>query len=194
MIEETCRISRLVGEHQKLVDAFFSSNKTEILAAGRVIAKCLEKGNCVFWFGNGGSAADSQHLAAELVGRFVGDRPALRSVALTTDSSIITSVANDYRFEDVFSRQIAALGRAGDLAIGISTSGNSANVLNGLVVAKNAGLSTLALLGNEGGDIASVADNALIVRSNVTARIQEVHIMLGHLLCEIVEAELGFGA
>jgi len=145
----------------------------------------------LLWFGNGGSAADAQHLAAELSVRFSADRPAIAAVALTTDTSVLTAAANDFGFERVFARQIEALGRAGDVAIGISTSGKSPNVLAGLVRARELGLVTAALTGRDGGDLPPLVDHCLIVPSDVTARIQEMHILLGQMLCGALEIELG---
>lgn len=158
---------------------------------GQRLAQSLAKGGTLFWCGNGGSAADSQHLAAELVGRFKKDRRALRSIALTTDTSVLTCVANDYSYDDVFARQIAALGRPGDVLIGISTSGNSENVLRAFKAAKEMSLTTIALLGKGGGSAKELADHALIIPSDSTARIQEAHILIGHILCELIERELG---
>jgi len=148
-------------------------------------------GGKLLWFGNGGSAADAQHLAAELSVRFSADRPAIAAVALTTDTSVLTAAANDLGFEHVFARQIEALGSTGDVAIGISTSGKSPNVLNGLARARELGLVTAALTGRDGGALPPLADHCLIVPSDVTARIQEMHILLGQMLCGALEIELG---
>lgn len=156
----------------------------------KLLANSLSQGGTLFWCGNGGSAADSQHLAAELVGRFSRDRRALRSVALTTDSSVLTCVANDYCFDDVFSRQIEGLGRPGDTLIAISTSGNSENILRAIRTARAKSLVTVALLGRDGGAARACADHVLVVPSDSTARIQETHILIGHILCEAIEKEL----
>jgi len=160
----------------------------------RVVAVCAAslrvKGKLLF-FGNGGSAADAQHLATELTVRYSQDRPAIAAIALTTDSSALTAAGNDLGFEQVFSRQIEALGRTGDVAIGITTSGRSPNVIRAFEVAKAMGLATVALTGGAGGDAARVADHALVVPSQVTARIQEMHITLGQMLCAALEIELG---
>ncbi len=160
--------------------------KPEVSTVSKKIIKALKKENKVIFFGNGGSAADSQHLAAEFVGRFEGDRKSLPAIALTTDTSILTAVSNDYGFEKVFERQIQGLANKGDVVIGISTSGNSKNVENALILAKEKGCFTVGLLGNKGGTIKQVTDINLIVNSNVTAIIQECHIFLGHTICEIV--------
>jgi D-sedoheptulose 7-phosphate isomerase len=161
-----------------------------IVRAAAVITDCLSAGGKVLLFGNGGSAADAQHLAAEFVGRFAMERKALPAIALTTDTSILTAVGNDYGYEHVFVRQVQALGRANDVAIGISTSGKSPNVVEAIRVGRNLGLRTFALSGNDGGPLASAAEMAVVVPSRITARIQECHIALGHVLCELVEKAL----
>jgi len=140
--------------------------------------------------GNGGSAADAQHIAAELVGRYGFDRPSIPSLALTTDTSNLTAIGNDYGYDKVFSRQIEGMGQEGDLFIGISTSGNSLNVINAFKSAKQKGITTVALVGRDGGAMAEMADFALIVPSNETPRIQESHILIGHIICDIIEKEL----
>jgi D-sedoheptulose 7-phosphate isomerase len=161
-----------------------------IVSAAQAIALCLRSGGKLLFFGNGGSAADAQHLAAEFVGRFVLERRALPAVALTTDSSILTAVGNDYGFDRVFSRQIEALGQAGDVAIGISTSGNSPNVIAALKLARSQNLKTIGLAGKDGGQLRLCSDIPLVVASPNTARVQECHIAIGHLLCELVEMDL----
>jgi D-sedoheptulose 7-phosphate isomerase len=161
-----------------------------IVEAASLMANCLRAGGKLLFFGNGGSAADAQHLAAEFVGRFVRERRALPSVALTTDSSILTAIGNDYGFDQVFSRQIQALGQPNDMAIGISTSGNSPNVLVALKEATVRGMKTIGLAGKDGGALARCVDLAITIPSSNTARIQECHITIGHLLCELVEKEL----
>jgi len=140
--------------------------------------------------GNGGSAADAQHFAAELVGRYGFDRPSLPSIALTTDSSNLTAIGNDYGYEYVFSRQVEGLGVEGDLFIGISTSGNSQNVINAFESAKAKGITTVALVGRDGGKMATMADYAIIVPSNATPRIQESHLLIEHMICDIIEKEM----
>ncbi len=140
--------------------------------------------------GNGGSAADAQHIAAELVGRYGFDRPSIPSLALTTDTSNLTAIGNDYGYDAVFSRQLEGMGQEGDLFIGISTSGNSKNVINAFESAKKMGITTVALVGRDGGAMAKMADHALIVPSDATPRIQESHILIGHILCDIIEKEL----
>lgn len=156
-----------------------------------VAARSLVTGCKIMLCGNGGSAADSQHIAAELVGRLQGERRALAAIALTTDSSALTAIANDYGYEQVFARQVAALGRAGDTLVAISTSGHSPSVLAAVRSASAAGIHTIALSGKGGGTLAPSCDVALVVPSDVTARIQEAHIVIGHALCFGIERELG---
>jgi D-sedoheptulose 7-phosphate isomerase len=163
----------------------------QIALIGRSIGISLSKGATLFWCGNGGSAADSQHLAAELVGRYERNRIALRSIALTTDTSVLTCVANDFCYSKVFSRQIEALAKPGDVLIGISTSGNSPNILSAFNAAAGLNMQTVGLLGNDGGSAKALVDNAIIVPSHKTARIQEMHILIGHILCDLIEMELG---
>ena len=151
--------------------------------------EALKSGNKVLFCGNGGSAADAQHLAAELIGRFQKERRSLASVALTTDTSILTAVANDYGYDEVFARQVEGLGRSGDVLIGISTSGNSANVVKAALKARDAGMHTIAFTGEGGGKLKDICDIMFAVPSKVTARIQEMHIMVGHIICELVEEE-----
>lgn len=155
------------------------------------MARSLEDGGKVMFCGNGGSAADSQHLAAELTGRFVKDRVPLAGLALTTDSSAMSCIGNDYGFDQVFARQVGALGRAGDCVLGISTSGNSANVLAAFATARARSITTIGLLGRDGGAMLPLSDHAIVVDSNVTARVQEAHILIGHSLIGVVEQALG---
>jgi D-sedoheptulose 7-phosphate isomerase len=165
----------------------------QIVEAALLISDCLAVGGKLLLFGNGGSAADAQHLAAEFVGRFVVERPGLAAIALTTDSSILTAVANDYGFERVFARQIEALAQPGDVAIGISTSGNSANVLAAMKQAANQNLKTIGLSGKDGGLLARTSDVSVTVPTANTARIQECHIAIGHIWCELVELDQRLG-
>ncbi len=157
---------------------------------GTVLTEALKKGNKLLFCGNGGSAADAQHIAAELVGRFCQERKALAAIALTTDTSILTCLGNDYGYEFIFSRQVEALGQSGDVLIGITTSGNSQNVLGAIQVAKARGLTTVALTGRGGGKIARLADVSLVVPSSNTQRVQESHITIGHILCSLIEEAL----
>jgi D-sedoheptulose 7-phosphate isomerase len=167
----------------RLIDTCLDS----ALKAARAIERSFKSGGKLLLFGNGGSAADAQHIAAEFVCRFARDRNPLPAIALTTDASILTAVSNDYGFEHVFARQIYALGRAADVALGISTSGRSPNVIKGMGAARERGLTTIVLTGNDGGPLEQLADIAMVVPSSNTAQIQECHIVLAHILCEITE-------
>src|SRR5271156_3752375 len=158
-----------------------------IAGVSELLVDTVDKGNKVLLFGNGGSAADAQHIVAEFVGRFAFDRPPLPALALSVNTSCVTAIGNDYGFDLVFSRQVEALGRKGDVAIGISTSGNSTNVLCGMSASRKLGLHTIALTGCSGGKLKDTADYCLCAPSNETPRIQECHILLGHIICELVE-------
>jgi D-sedoheptulose 7-phosphate isomerase len=158
-----------------------------ILAAASATIRALKAGRQLLLFGNGGSAADAQHVAAELVGRFQRERPALSAIALTADTSILTSIGNDMAYERIFSRQVEALGRKGDVALGISTSGMSPNVVAGLAAARGLGLHTVALTGRDGGDVGRCAEIHINVPAESTARVQEVHRTLLHVICDLVE-------
>ncbi|MFA5004696.1 MAG: D-sedoheptulose 7-phosphate isomerase [Candidatus Omnitrophota bacterium] len=184
------RIKDVLLESIQVKEEILRNQISQIVAITQLIVDCLKKNGKLIVFGNGGSASDSQHIAAELVGRFKRDRSALAGIALTTNTSIITSLANDYGYDVVFSRQIEALGQKNDVVLGISTSGKAKNVLMGLKQAKKMGIKTVALSGGDGGDIAKVADVSLLVPSSVTARIQEAHITIAHIICEIIEQEL----
>jgi len=162
----------------------------KILEASRLIRESLAGGGKLLLMGNGGSASDAQHIAAELIGRFKKERRAIPAIALTVDTSALTALGNDYGFETIFSRQIQALARKGDVALGFSTSGNSENVIRAFKVANELGVVTIGLLGNEGGRAKDHVRLSIIVPSDDTARIQEVHITIGHIICEIIEEEL----
>lgn len=161
-----------------------------VARAAEILVAAFRSGNKVMLCGNGGSAADSQHIAAEFVNKYQIHRPALPAIALTTDTSNLTSIGNDASFDQVFSRQVEALGRTGDVLIGITTSGNSPNVLRAFAAAKKAGVKTIGLLGRDGGPAAKECDLAIVVPDKVTSRIQEVHITVGHILCGIVDREM----
>ena len=165
------------------------SHLDDIIKGADMLADCVAAGGKVLLFGNGGSAADAQHLAAEFVNRFQIERPPLAAIALTTDTSILTSIANDYRFDDIFSKQIKALGKKGDIAWGLSTSGNSPNVVKAVQSARKLGMTTIGMTGR-GGELAECADLVLAVASDTTARVQETHITLGHILCELVDRKM----
>lgn len=181
---------KLFKESCRVKESFINDNLNKLVKVIEVLTAALKAGNKIMIFGNGGSAADAQHIAAEFVNRFIIERPPLPAIALTTDTSVITSIGNDYDFSEIFAKQIRALGQQGDVAWGISTSGNSPNVLKGLELAKKMGLVTLAFTGKDGGAIAQVADVSLNVSSNSTARIQETHITAGHAICELVDIKL----
>lgn len=171
-------------------EALIARETANIAKAAELIISSLKSGNKILVFGNGGSAADSQHMAAELVGRFKKERKAWPAIALTTNTSILTAVANDYSYDVIFARQIEALGKSGDTAIGISTSGNSKNVIEAIRKAKAMGVKTLSLTGGDGGKLACESDVSIIVPSKDTPRIQECHLLVIHMICEIVENAL----
>lgn len=177
-------------EHLAVAQLVMQSGILEqIERIGTVIKEALAKGNKVLFCGNGGSAADSQHLAAEFVGRFQKERQGLPAIALTVDTSILTAVGNDYGFDKVFARQVEALGNAGDVLIGISTSGNSGNVVQAVELAKSKGLYCVGMTAAGGGMMAQLCDECIAVPAKVTARAQEMHILIGHILCELVDGE-----
>jgi D-sedoheptulose 7-phosphate isomerase len=183
-------IIKIFKESCRVKEAFVNENLGKLAQAVEVLTAALKAGNKILLFGNGGSAADAQHIAAEFVNRFMIERPPLPAIALTTDTSIITSIGNDYDFSEIFSKQVRAIGIAGDVAWGISTSGNSPNVLKALETAKKMELFTLGFTGKDGGSIARTVDLSLNVSSSVTARIQEAHITAGHALCELIDIKL----
>jgi D-sedoheptulose 7-phosphate isomerase len=180
------RILCILAESLAVKDRSVRENLDKLKTGARRLAECLSSGRKVLIFGNGGSAADAQHIAAEFVNRFGIERPPLAAIALTTDTSILTSIGNDYHFDDIFSKQIQALGKEGDVAWAISTSGNSSNVLKGIEAAGEKKMATFAMTGH-GGRLAAKADLALTVTSDSTARIQETHLIMAHILCELVE-------
>jgi D-sedoheptulose 7-phosphate isomerase len=188
MDEEAIR--GVAAESIALKQTFFATRARLLLDVGARICESLAAGGKVLAFGNGGAAADAQHLAGELVGRFLRDRPGLPALALTANSSVVTAVANDFGYESVFRRQIEALGRAGDVAIGITTSGRSASVVHALRYARERGLVTVALTGEHVGELRGGVDYMIDVPHRETPRVQEVHAMVVHLLCQIVEETL----
>ncbi|MDM8524667.1 D-sedoheptulose 7-phosphate isomerase [Desulfococcaceae bacterium HSG8] len=179
-------IANILDESIRVKEKFIKDNTELIIRCADRIAACITSGHKVLIFGNGGSAADAQHIAAEFVNRFQIERPPLAALALTTDTSVITSIGNDYHFDEIFAKQIRALGQKDDIAIGISTSGNSGNVIKAVEAAKPAGIFTIGFAG-PGGKLAECADMIFAVNSDVTARIQESHITLGHILCDLVD-------
>ena len=183
-------IRRVVSDSLTLKRNFFAANEGRIAEVARNICLALESGNKVLIYGNGGSAADAQHIAAEWVGRFGRERRPLAAIALTTDTSILTSIGNDYGYDQVFVRQILGLGHHGDIAIAISTSGNSPNVVAATEAANQMGLTTVGLTGNDGGKLGACVHHHLHVPHKSAARVQEIHIMIGHILCELVDDNL----
>ncbi len=181
------RIQEQIQEHLDVV-ADVRSLEERIDGVAAAVIDSLHSGGKVLWMGNGGSAADSQHMAAEMVGRYLRNRTGLAAIALTTDTSTLTAVANDFGYESIFARQIEALCQPGDVAIGISTSGNSFNVNKALELAGRLGAVTVGFSGKNGGEMSQCVDHLLAVPSNVTARVQEAHILIGHVLCDLVDA------
>ena len=184
------QVSSHFSEHQNVTISTLSKCKNDILEVSQLLVKTLTSNNTVFWCGNGGSASDSQHLSAELIGRFINDRPPFRSISLNTDTSAITCISNDYCYDNVFARQVQGLGKKNDLLVCISTSGNSTNLINATKIARKLNLKTVGLLGKHGGALKHITDSCIIVPSSTTARIQEMHILIGHILCDLVEKNL----
>jgi D-sedoheptulose 7-phosphate isomerase len=183
-------VAAIHRDHAETAARFFGSHTSVVETIAGVFVEAFRARRTVYFFGNGGSAADAQHLAAEFVNHFKVDRPALPSVALTTDTSVLTSIGNDTDFGSIFSRQIEALGRAGDIAVGLSTSGRSRNVLEGLRASRSREMVTVGFTGGDGTSMQDLCDHLVEVPSRDTARIQEVHILVGHILCQLVEDAL----
>jgi D-sedoheptulose 7-phosphate isomerase len=179
-------IEEILAESIAVKKRFISSHSDQIIQAATLLADCIAAGNKIMLFGNGGSAADAQHIAAEFINRFEIERRPLPALALTTDTSVITSIGNDYHFDDIFSKQVRALGRKGDVSIGISTSGNSANVIKAVDISNEMGIHTIGLSG-PGGQLKKAAAFPLCVASDTTARIQEAHALVGHILCLLTD-------
>jgi D-sedoheptulose 7-phosphate isomerase len=184
------RIQQIARDSIETKRAFFEYQSARVIEAAYLIIGSVKAGGKLMVLGNGGSAADAQHIAAELVNRLTGDRPPIAAIALTTDTSILTSIGNDSSFDNVFERQVRALGRAGDSVLAISTSGNSPNVTQAVAAARELSMKTIAMTGRGGGKLASMVDVAMIVDAQSTQRIQETHITIGHILCELVEESL----
>lgn len=180
-------IEKILEDSLKVKEAFIRENIPNLILLAEKVALAFSADRKLLLCGNGGSAADAQHIAAEFVNRFTLERPPLPAIALTTDTSIITSIGNDYSFEEVFSKQVKALGMEGDVLLAISTSGNSKNLLLAVKDAKRQGIHTVGLLGKDGGKLAGMVDMALVVKADNTARIQEAHILAGHILCHLVD-------
>lgn len=176
---------------QQLLSGIGSKCGNTFNASAKIIASALKNDNTIFWCGNGGSAAESSHLAVELIGRFKNNRKSLPSLSLNADTSAITCIANDFGYDEIFARQLEGLGKEGDVLVVLSTSGNSENILRVLRKAKDLRVVTIALLGKGGGSAASLSDFSIVVDSEETARIQEIHLLLGHTFCEYAEIELG---
>jgi D-sedoheptulose 7-phosphate isomerase len=185
-------VEKALRESVKAKEDFVKENTENLIFIAEKVASAFTRDRKLLICGNGGSAADAQHIAAEFVNRFMLERPPLPAIALTTDTSIITSIGNDYSFEDIFSKQIKAIGMEGDVLLAISTSGNSANVISAAKTARGQGIYTVAFSGGDGGRLGSLVDMALVARSNTTARIQETHIFAGHLICQLVDHILFF--
>lgn len=187
-------LSNQLKDHTELI----ANNQELIISSSKSIASSaadsLKRGGTIFWCGNGGSAADSQHLAADLVCRFISDRKALKSISLSTDTSVLTAISNDYSFENIFSRQLEALGKNGDVLIVISTSGNSVNIKKAILTANSMGIESIGLLGKDGGSSANLLSKKIIIPSYSTARIQEIHILIGHMIVDLIEYNLGLVA
>ena len=179
-----------LAEHQALCELVKGLDK-DVEKACQIITTAVKHGGKIMLCGNGGSASDSQHIAAEFIGRFTKDREPISALALTTDTSVLTCVGNDYAFDQIFVRQVKGLGRQGDVLMDISTSGHSANVIHAVNQAKLMGIQTIGLLGKDGGKLANVCDLSLVVPHQQTARIQEMHILIGHIICHTVETQLG---
>jgi D-sedoheptulose 7-phosphate isomerase len=181
------RLREGIEAHIDVMSKIRDHHLTEVLEIGHLLSKTLLAGNAILVAGNGGSAADAQHFAAEITGRYMKERRSLPAIALTTDTSALTAIGNDYGFDKVFSRQLEGLGRPGDVFFGISTSGNSPNVIEAMRVAKTKGITTVALLGKTGGQMLDLADHAIVVPSNETPRIQEAQQWIWHTWCEIID-------
>jgi D-sedoheptulose 7-phosphate isomerase len=180
-------VKDMLNESLKVKEDFINNNTREIILVAEKIVQAFTNDRKLMLCGNGGSAADAQHIAAEFINRFEFERPPLPAIALTTDSSIITSIGNDYSFNDIFSKQVKAIGVEGDILMAISTSGNSANILSAAKAAKDMGIYVVGLAGNDGGKLKGLVDSCLIVNSTSTARIQESHILAGHIICKLVD-------
>ena len=183
-------LDQCVAESHRVQADFFGKYRDRVLEVAETVAASLKSGKKILFFGNGGSAADAQHMAAELVGRFMPDRPAVPAISLSTDTSVLTALGNDYGYDQIFARQLEAHGNAGDTAVAISTSGNSPNVLAGIEVARERGLYTIGFTGETGGKMVGRVEVLFQVPCRTTPRIQETHILLGHVLCELIDRQM----
>jgi len=184
----TIKVSTL----ESLLNGLISRHGEEFATCASLFSKALKQGNTIFWCGNGGSASESSHLAVELIGRFKNNRRPLPSISLNSDTSAITCIANDFGYDEIFARQLEGLAKQGDVLVALSTSGKSENILRALRKAKDLGVTTIALLGKGGGEALNNADYAIVIDSSETARIQEIHLLMGHTFCEFAEMEMGF--
>ena len=175
------------NEHAKAIKDTVKVAINDIENAAKICIECLKNGNKILIFGNGGSAADAQHIAAEIIGRYKTDRKGLAAIALTTDSSVLTAISNDFGYLEIFKRQVEALARPGDTLIGISTGGSSQNVVNALKIAKNIQCKAIGLSGKDGGEFNSICDVNVVAKAQDTARIQEMHILIGHTICHLID-------
>ena len=182
-------IKKEITEHVETI-LLLENISNEIKLAAEMAIDCLKNNNKILLFGNGGSAADAQHIAAELVGRYKSNRKGLAAIALTTDTSALTAIGNDFSYNEVFSRQVEALANKGDLIIGISTSGNSSNVINAINLGKKLGVKSVGFSGCNGGEMKNLCDLNIIVPSNNTPRVQEAHILIGHIICQLIDNSL----
>lgn len=186
------KLNKHFDEHIETIKKLVALEARNIIKISSLLSTVLQNEGGIYWCGNGGSAADCQHLAAELVGRFKNNRRPLKSISLTTDSSVLTCIANDFGYDQIFARQIEGVGRVGDILVCVSTSGESTNIISALNAAKKMNITTIALLGKSGGAAKNLADHSIVVPSHSTARIQEAHILLGHIFCDLIEKDLGF--
>jgi len=184
-------ITAAAAAHRGAFDTFLESNMEVLDTTGRLLGDCLRSGRKILLCGNGGSAADAQHMAGEIVGRFLTERRPYPAIALTTDTSILTAVGNDYGFDEVFARQVRGLGASGDCLVAISTSGNSPNVLRAVEAARELGMTVIGLTGRDGGTMKSACDHCVVVPSSDTPRIQELHVFTLHVWCELIDAVVG---
>lgn len=189
-MEQNLLINKIFSEHIEVAKNTQIELSDSIILSCNIILKALLDGKKIIFFGNGGSAADAQHFAAEFTGRFVKERRALAAIALTTDTSAITAIGNDFGFDQIFERQIEALGRPGDIVIGISTSGNSLNVINAIKKSNSIGCISITLTGNDGGKLKSMSEINLNIPDSVTARIQEMHLIIGHIFCDFIDSHI----
>lgn len=184
-------IAENINEHLTTLNTIKDKDLKNILEFYNIILASIKKKGTIFWCGNGGSASDSQHLAAELIGRYKSNRKPLKSISLNSDTSVLTCISNDFGYENIFSRQLEGIANHNDVLIIISTSGNSKNIINAIKLAKKKKIKVLGLLGKNGGACKNLIKNKIIINSNNTARIQEMHIMIGHIICDLIEEQFG---